>query len=188
MPGLSWSRFRSPVWETQRETSDSGREFTWVKWTTPKWQYKLVYELLRAGQGRTELQTMMGFFNQMYGDGDTWLYDDPDDNTATAQEFGVGDATTLAFQLVRTFGGFSEPVFELNGAPTVYVNGVVTSVTVSTHTGIVTFATPPAAGAALTWTGQFYLRCRFLKSSLEFEQFMYQFWTLKTLEFITVKP
>ena len=34
-------------------------------------------------------------------------------------------------------------------------------------TGVVTFSTPPAVGAVLTWTGSFYYLCRFSEDTLD---------------------
>lgn len=55
------------------------------------------------------------------------------------------------------------------------------------NNGVITFSYPPPAGAALTWTGNFYWRCRFMQDAADFNQFMRQLWELKTLEFTTVK-
>jgi len=187
LPGIKWSTFRSPEFDNITKDTDSGRTFTRVKWSSPRWHYRREYEFLRADANQ-ELQTLVGFFLKHYGNGLTWLFDDPDDNTATGQQFGTGDGVTTQFQLVRSLGGFSEAIYELNGAPTVKVNGVVTAVTSDVHTGLVTFSSAPAAGATLTWSGQYYWRCRFKKSMQEFEQFMSKLWSAKSIEFRTEKP
>lgn len=186
-PGLAWSRFRTPEFATIRKTTDSGREFVRSQYSSPRYAYKLNFEVLRAG-ALAELETLQGFFCQMRGDYDTWLFNDPDDNTATAQQFAVGNGSATQFQLVRSLGGFIDPIYELNGAPVVKVGSTVTSVTYDAHTGLVTFATAPAAGATLTWSGQYYWRCRFTKSVMELEQFMSKLWSAKSVEFKTVKP
>jgi hypothetical protein len=51
-------------------------------------------------------------------------YQDIDDYTVTAQEFGEGDGTTTDFQLVRTLGGFDEEVLAPIGTPSIYLDGV----------------------------------------------------------------
>lgn len=348
LPGLAWPTTRIPSWSTTVKEADSGRKFGVTTWTSPRWTYKLKYEFLREW-GQAEWQQLVGFFNAHRGDWDTWLYDDPDDNTATDAQFGIGNGTTLIFQLMRTLGGISEPIYELNGVPAISVtdyqgkvacstlprtnyvvrssqtdqwtkyeatvtadnvagpdgtltgdswnfSGVVngraeptiplaavagdvitasvwlkgagtinlvlsdasanssektvtltpawvrhsitytmpagvsgnvrfypvkragstatglqiwgaqvekgaapgryiatttaarTLTDVSVSKGQVTFAEPPAAAAALSWSGQYYWRCRFVKSSMEFEQFMKQLWSAKTVEFTTEKP
>jgi uncharacterized protein (TIGR02217 family) len=88
------------------------------------------------------------------------------------KNFGTGDGVTTVFQLVRSFGGFVEPVFALSGTPTIKVAGTgVGSFSVDNY-GNVTFASAPANGAALTWTGQFLYYCRFDSDELEIEQMM----------------
>lgn len=54
-------------------------------------------------------------------------------------------------------------------------------------TGIVTFNAAPANGVALTWSGSFYYRLRFKQDTSDFEQFAYNYWSLKKLELISVK-
>jgi len=51
-------------------------------------------------------------------------------------------------------------------------------------TGLVTFTTAPASGAALTWTGTYYFRCRFTKDQIEFDGFMQDLYELKKVEMI----
>jgi len=190
-PGLTWNSVRKPQWATVTKTSVSGREFRAAQFSYPLWRYKLSYSVLRGSTALPEVQQIAAFFNARSGSFDTWLYSDPDDKTATAQLFGTGNGTATAFQLARSYGGYTEPVFDLNGAPAIFKAGVLQ--TVGTHytvsaTGLVTFVAAPANGAALTWTGNYYWRCRFLQDALELNQFLRALWELKTLEFVTVKP
>lgn len=124
LPGLAWPVNRTPMWENDSRTSISGRDFTRARWSSPRWLYQLKYEFLRSAAAQAEFQQLVGLFNQMRGDWDTFLFDDPDDNTATAQQFGLGDGVTTQFQLLRALGGFVEPVFALNGTPQLQNGGV----------------------------------------------------------------
>jgi uncharacterized protein (TIGR02217 family) len=184
LPGLSWNVTRRPVWSTRIHTAVSGREARFRRWSYPKWSYRLGYEVLRANAALAELQQLVGFFNSHGGSAESWLYEDPNDRQATAQQFGVGDGVKASFQLVRAYGGYTEPVFELDGVPTVFVNGVPQP-NFSIVAGLVTFNTPPAAGAVLTWTGRYFWRVRFLQDQLEFNEFMRQLFELKSMEFIS---
>lgn len=190
-PGLTWNIARKPQWSTVTKTSVSGREFRSGQFSYPLWRYKLSYSVLRGTAALPEVQQIAAFFNARGGSFDTWLYTDPDDSAVVAQQFGTGNGTTKDFQLVRAFGGYAEPVFDLNGAPAIFKAGVLQ--TVGTHytvsaAGLVSFVTAPANGASLTWTGNFYWRCRFLQDALDLNQFLKALWELKTLEFVTVKP
>lgn len=50
--------------------------------------------------------------------------------------------------------------------------------------GQVSFATPPAAGAVLAWTGSFFYRVRFVDDHADFNQFMFELYELKQISFV----
>ena len=189
LPGLTFGVQRSvlapPV---QVRTTPSRREFRARDATLPLYQYTLIYEFLRSSAAWAELQTLVGFFNARGGSFDSFLFTDPDDASVTGQLFGTGDGTTLAWQLVRSYGGFAEAVNDLNGAPAIYKAGVLQSsgVTVSA-TGLVTFSAAPTAGQALTWSGAFYRRVRFLADRLDATKFMQNLWEARKVELLSLK-
>jgi uncharacterized protein (TIGR02217 family) len=184
LPGLSWSIVKAPEWSTRIQKSVSGKELRAALMAYPIYKITLPYEFLRASTAYAELQTLMGFFNARQGSFDSFLFTDTTDSSVTNESFGTGNGVTTAFQLIRAYGGFTEPVMNLNGLPVIKKAGT-TMVSGSDYTidafGMVTFATPPASAAALTWTGTYYYRCRFDNDSSDFENFMYQLWTLKKL-------
>ncbi len=188
LPGLGWSVIKSPQFKTIAQKSVSGKEVRQALMSYPLWEFTLTFSVLRGANGYTEMQTLAGFFLEMLGMFDTWLFDDPSDDSVTAQSFGTGDGTTTAFQLTRGMGGFAEPIQNINGTPSIYINGVLqaSGYTIGS-TGIVTFSPAPAAAAALTWTGNFYFRCRFTLDLAEFDQFAKNLWQLKKLTFVSVK-
>lgn len=51
----------------------------------------------------SDLKTMFGLFSQMLGQSDTFLYQDPDFNTVTHQQFATGDGSTTLFNLTATY-------------------------------------------------------------------------------------
>lgn len=177
------------MWNTMRKLTPSGRSYRGTFQTSPRWRYKLTYEFLRDTAATPELKALASFYNLMSGGYDTFLFTDPDDNAAAAQTFGVGDGTTKSFQLVRTMGSYTEPIYDLNGAPSIYIGGALQSsgYTISS-TGVVTFTAAPAGSAALTWTGAYYWRCAFDDDSLTLRKFMQQLWDAQTVQFSTVKP
>ncbi len=190
-PGLTFNVTRSPVWSTTTRTSVSQREFRAANASFPLYKVKLIYEVLRQTTGYTEFSQLTGFFNQMFGSFDSFLWTDPDDNTTTAQTIGTGDGASTQFQLVRTFGSFVEPVFDTNSVPQIYVNAVLktagTDYSISA-TGLVTFTVAPGAALPITYTGTYYRRMRFAQDAAEFTKFMQNLWNLKTLEMVSVKP
>lgn len=184
LPGLAWSIIKAPEWSTRVHRAVSGKELRASLMAYPIYKITLSYEILRAATSYAELQSLLGFYNARLGAFDTFLYNDSTDNTATAEPFGAGNGSTTQFQLTRAYGGFTEPVMNLNGLPVIKKVGV-TQVSGGDYTldtfGMLTFATAPANGAALTWDGGFYYRCRFDADSNDFENFMHRLWSLKKL-------
>jgi uncharacterized protein (TIGR02217 family) len=191
MPGLTWDITREPIWSTTVKTAVSGREYRTANWSYPHYHYKMVYSVLRQQGAYAEMAQLAGFFNARQGSYDSFLFTDPDDSSVTAQAIGVGDGSNRLFQLVRTFGGYVEPVFDTNSTPQIYDNGTLKATPADysmNASGLVTFVAAPAAGHAITWTGSFYRRMRFDKDTLQFSQFMQKLWELKTLDLFSVKP
>ena len=170
------------------KTTPSLREFRARNSNYVRYDYSLAYEFLRTRGAWTELQSIVGFYNLVGGPFDSFLFNDPDDNTATAELFGTGNGSTTVFQLVRAYGGFSEAVYDFNGAVTIFDNGsnVGAGASVSSA-GVVTFTTAPAAGHLLTWSGQFYHRCRFKDTELSADKFMDKLWSMRKVQFMTVQ-
>lgn len=187
LPGLTWDVMKIPTWSTRVQQSVSGKEIRLATFSYPIWHFKLIYELLRD-DATNELTTLMGFYNQRQGAFDSFLYRDPSDNGITAQLIGIGNGTTTAFQIVRAYGGFVEPIYNLNGSPSIYLNGVLQSSGYNVNsTGLVTFSAAPAAAVAITATFNFYYRVRFKNDLLEFNQFMLNLWELQQCELVSVK-
>lgn len=154
----------------------------------PTWEYDFPLNYAAGAEqiAGSVYQYLLGLYLQMGGQFSDFLYQDPNDSAAQNEAFGTGDGSTTAFQLIRSIGTATDIVQNLNGSINVYVNGtLVTDFTVGA-TGIVTFTSAPAANAALTWTGNFYYRLRFLDASQGFEQFMQQLWTSNSLKMISV--
>lgn len=188
-PGVAWPIGRSPMWSTQVRESASGRQYALSKRLYPLWHFKLPFEVLRASGGFTEWQQLVGFINARRGRYDDWLYQHPRDCTVADQVFAVGDGASKTFTLVRTLGGFVEPVGGVDTATAVVkVAGVVTAVTFSSDLAQVTFATAPALGASLTWSGTFYFRCRFLQDEIAIDEFMANLYSARSVEFRTFRP
>jgi len=192
LKGLTFNNTRTPVWSTITHKSVSGKQQRASLWSYPIWRYKLSYEILRADEAHQELQTLVGFFLEHRGAWDSWLYEDPSDNTVTGQSIGIANGARTEFQLVRTYGAngnsFAEPMTAIKGAPTIKVDGVTVDPVNYTvgDTGLVTFATAPESGA-ITADFSYYFRCHFTADEMEFNQFMYQLWEAQTVEFETVK-
>lgn len=185
--GLSWEATKSPEFFSITSTSVSGLDVSATLSAFPRWNFSLSYEFLDDdGTEDGDIQQIVGFFLQRYGNVDDFLYLDPTDNTAIDQVIGVGDGVTKQFQLVRKYGGFIEPIYGVQGSPIIKVNGVATAVTINSK-GLITFATAPAIGTTISWSGTFYYRVKFKESTTEFNNFMYNLWECKKIEFTSLK-
>jgi len=181
---------RAPLWKTGIKESVSGREVRNSYMAYPLWDFTLSYEFLRAASSFGELQSIVGFFNSRRGAWDDFLFLVPDDSVATLYQFGTGNGSQSNFQLLKSFGGFIEPVYDVKGTPQLYKNDVLLVVTADytiSATGMVSFTTPPTAGHTLKWSGEYYQRVRFKKDSIDFDRFLYQLWEAKKVELRSVK-
>ncbi len=184
LPGIQWGVQKSPQFNTVAHRAVSGYEIRAARMQYPLWTFTLSYEFLRDG-AYAELKTLMGFFLQQMGSFSAFCYSDPSDNAIVNQPFATGDGATVSFPLTRAYGGFIEPVQNLNGTPEIYVGGVLqTPATFSIVNGQVSFTAPPAAGAVLAWTGSFFYRVRFVNDHADFNQFMFELYELKQISFI----
>lgn len=189
-PGLSWGVSRKPIWNNRAQKTASGRR-TVVEYSSyPMYLWTLRFNVLRQYSTLTEMEELLGFFNQMRGIADLFLYKDIADYNCTNEPFGTGDGTTKKFQLQRAFGGHTEPVYAPKVGLSIRKAGVVqaSGYTVS-ETGLVEFATAPANGAALDWTGEFYFRCAFTQDSMELiNQEGEGIWKSNAISFESIKP
>jgi uncharacterized protein (TIGR02217 family) len=190
LPGLAFEVNISPRWATSVQSAITGRETRIALMQYPLYDVELTYEFLRSSAVYPELQQLVAFFGSVQGSWDNWLWVNPDDyviSPAAQQGIGTGNGSQTAFQLVRAFGGLTEPVWSITDAQ-VYVNGTAltfgSQYTVNNNTGVATLATAPAAGAAVTWSGHFNYRCRFKDDTLQFAKFMSQLWENKKVAFV----
>jgi uncharacterized protein (TIGR02217 family) len=183
--GQGWSMTKAPSFATRVQRAVSGRELRVLDMPNPRWTFTLTFTYLPVA----DLRTLMGFFLSRQGAYDTFLFDDPSDDSVAAQQIGSGDGSTTAFQLGRTLGGFYEPVTAPNQVTAVYFNGIAQGgYSVDPASGLLTVASPPAAGLAVTADFTYYFRCRFVDDVSEFENFMQNLWQLKQLQFTSVLP
>lgn len=190
LPGLGWPLTRSPQWQTGIQTTQSGRELLAGFMSYPRYKWSATFDLLRANSTTPEFQQLLAFFNACAGMATQFVFNDPDDNTATAQGFGTGNGAMTQYQVIKSFGGYAEPAGFINASPTFYANGspIGAPTLNAPYNGWVTFSTPPASGAVLTWTGTYGYVCRFLADTYDFDRSFSQIYGMKKLEFISCKP
>ena len=201
LSGLTYPFDRTPIFDTIIQANVSGKEVRLANQIYPRYQWDLIYSMLRqgvsAGVAYTELQQLMGFYNQMQGSFNSFLFQDPDDNAVTGQAIGTGDGATTTFQLVRAMGGYVEPVQAPNLAGTIhiYVNGALKTVTTdytisgwgSANPGVVTFTTAPGNTLPITADFGFYFPVRFVNDQIPFSKWIGNMYEAKKISLMSVK-
>lgn len=190
-PGKMFPFQREVDYYTATDESANKRIATLALQQYPIYTYKISYELLLDTLTPSEIKLLVGFYNQMGGRFDSFLYTDPVFNTVIDEVFAVADGTSTNYQIIATLkasptgAGAPDIIQNFNGAPVIKDNGSTVSPTLG-PTGIVTFGTPPTSGHILTWSGQFYQRCHFLNDTLQVKQILYRWWSCDELAFQSV--
>lgn len=194
--GIAFPVERQVVWDSDVQQAISGKENRLSYFTYPRYQWTADIAFISSSATYSStLQTLLGFVNQMQGQANSFLYQDPDDNTVTSQAIATGDGATTAFQLVKTLGGFVEPILapKTSGTINIYLNGVlqVSGYTVSawgtSSPGVLTFTNAPSNTVAITADFSYYYPCRFASDKFAFALSYKNTYTLKKLAWISVK-
>jgi uncharacterized protein (TIGR02217 family) len=172
-----------PVRRTDIVTLASGREHRNSRWAQSRRRYD-------AGLGVRSidaLHTVIGFFEERRGrligfrfrDRIDWRSCPPSkEPTPLDQRIGTGDGTTRSFALIKTYGAAYAPYQRLITKPVgtsirVALNGVEQAVgaifACDPTTGLVTFSSPPAPGAAITAGYAFDVPVRFDTDELDID-------------------
>jgi uncharacterized protein (TIGR02217 family) len=203
IPGVTFNVKRTPTFQNRTVIAISGRETRIAEWSLPRYSYELVFEFLRTEAVFQELQQLAAFYLNRQGGFDSFLFDDVDDDSATAQLIGTGDGSTVQFQLSRAYGKPGQPLW----VDPIYAPIAVTALTVAgvtkvqgtdygvgtwqngvTPPGTVNFLTgAPAVGAPILATFTYYWPCRFAGDTLDFTKFMKTLWLAQKVGFMTIK-
>jgi len=198
LAGLSWSRHKKPGFSTRIARHASGREVRVALYEYPLYEFEAVYNGLTSylsptggtsGLGASSLQSLMGFFLELQGQFGTFLYTDPDDNAVTGQVFATGNGSITSFTMMRSLGGFLEPVGWVTSIAAVYLNGTPQSSSGYSFAApnSLVFRSAPGAGVTLSADFSYAFNCRFLDDQMNFEEFMSNLWKLESMKFRSVK-
>jgi uncharacterized protein (TIGR02217 family) len=196
--GLAFPVTRTVQWSADIQESIAGMENRLSYYTYPRYQYDIDVNVLQANSIQ-DFQTLIGFINSRQGSFDSFLYMDTYDNFVSSQLIGSSTGSSTVFQLIKSFGGFIEPVLAPNtsSAITVYLNGV--SSAASSYTingwgtssangaGSLVFNSAPSSGTAITATFGYYYPCRFVNDKQAFSNMYSNIYNAKKISFITVK-
>jgi uncharacterized protein (TIGR02217 family) len=161
-----------PDWPAEIVELASGREQRNTTWSSPLRTYDAKFGVRTPAELYEVLSLYHVACGRLYGfrflDWTDYRSGPPHQApTPLDQALGAGDGSRTQWQLSKryAFGGetFDRRITRPFGTILVAVNGVpaASGWSVDTATGTVTFAAPPAGGAALTWGGQFHVPVRF---------------------------
>ena len=155
------------------------------------WDFEVALSMAIGSESDSEsiVNAFVGVFLQCQGATGFFLFTDPNDNVipqangtmlnvtpgAATPMGNEGDGSSTQFQLARIIGGGYDIIQNVNGTPTLYVNGSLTTSYSVSSTGVITFETAPPATATLQWTGSFYYLCQFAEDTLKDLSRMYAY-------------
>ena len=195
--GMSFPIVKKPTMDSIVASNQSAREVRFQNYAYPLYQWEVNFQGLTnllsgsaaSALGAASFQALAGFFLSLGGQWSTFTFTDATDSAVTNQFIATGDATTKTFPLVRTIGGFTEPISWLNSASSVEVGGIAqpttswTAVTPNT----LTFVSAPASGSAITASLSYSWMCRMNTDQLDFNEFFGAIWELKKMTFQQVR-
>lgn len=162
---------KNPNFNTVRQKGPAGINAGIALKPYPTWDFTFSLENIQGTEQNpaTVLAMFFGIFMATAGGAGQFLFRDPQDNTEVGAQFGVGNGTATMFQLSRPIFGQPDIIQNLDGTPTIFINGTAATAAQASvgPSGIVTFATAPANGATLTWSGAFFYLCRFSEDTID---------------------
>ncbi len=202
LPAIGFPVHRRPHWRTVIGDHLSGGENRTALWTYPLWEFEITFEGLSASAtqfpnlGAKSYQTLLGFYLICGGQFTPFLFNDPIFNTQVAGPVGVGDGATVDFFFMRQIGETGSGAVSVEPAsyvisppaPVVYFDGVVQSSGWSiVQPNNLVFDSPPGDGVVITADFSYRFLCRFIEDTGDYEQFMINLFTMKSLKFRQVR-
>jgi uncharacterized protein (TIGR02217 family) len=168
-----------PTYRNVIQEAISGNEQRFAQWTKCRGVGDLSYGLQHSADPLGDFRAILSMFRGHFGSLYPFRFRDWSDYTATNEVFGTGDGIKTAFQLTMTYdpqyillgtqGSFFyvRAITLLASTPVIKDNNVVVTSGYSiSSSGVITFATPPAATHQLTWNGEFDVPVRFDSDTL----------------------
>ena len=174
---ISYGAAGGPGYSTTVVTTVSGHERRNVNWQAARGRWNVAHGLKK----REQVAALIAFFRARKGRAYGFRFKDWTDYQTFAQPLGTGDGAATAFQLVKHYVSGAETetraiVKPVAGTVKVYLDGIeqMSAWSVDTTTGLVTFASAPGAGVAVTADFEFDVPARFDTDQMEITIETYQ--------------
>jgi uncharacterized protein (TIGR02217 family) len=179
------SGFSTTIFETT-----AGYEQRNINWANSRAKYDISYGIRDV----SDITTVVNFFMAMQGKAFGFRFKDWADYQITNQQIGVGDGSTVSFQLGKTYTDplslrsytrtIKKPVVGTIGEVTVSGAGAPGGYALDYTTGILTLSEAPASGAPVAVAYiEFDVPCRFDTDNLGISQ---DFWNVESWENIPI--
>src|ERR1039458_7543927 len=193
---------REDEWDYVQERMASGKVVTYSSWTWPIHHWTIDFNFLYDNPDNifnlnsdTDLRMLRGLFNQMGAGLSPFYFEDPVDRTTENETLGVSDGTKAAFQLIRTIGGFVEPMQSPaalvagHPKPRIWHNGalVAPSAYAVSGNGFAVFTPILSGGFPITAAFDYFFLAQFEDKKLGFEEFLHQIHQTKQLKIQSIK-
>ncbi len=166
---IAYGSAGGPVFATELVVGASGAERRNRLWS----QARARYQVGTGVKSEAQMRALIAFFRARGGRATGFRFKDWSDFQGVNEPLGVGNGAQKKFQLVRRYGNGGQeqlrPVLKpVGGTVRIYVDGaLVSGLSISTVTGVVSFATAPASGVVLTADFEFDVPVRFDTDALE---------------------
>lgn len=166
----------------------NGSESRNINWSKNKMKFNIV----NGVKTKTELEDICAFFRNVKGCGCGFRFKDWLDYSVEAQEIGVGDGSTVVFQLLKTYvvsgSVYTRKIVKpVISTVKVYLGGVESEdFSVDLTTGVVTLNVAPVSGVVVTADFEFDVPVRFNSDILEVTLETINTGSVKSLELVEV--
>lgn len=185
LQSMEWKNSKTQRWEgVYVQKSGNGRRKSLCTQAYPEWEMECSYACL----SQEEVEKAAGFFAMVRGSHRPFLWKDTEDFSQTNVRIGVSDGTVMGWQLLRNYGGyFVAPVRDIvDGTLVMFADGVEFDCVLGVD-GWVTPTVAQPADAVITASFEYYWRVAFNDSELTWENFWYNYYSLKEISLISVR-
>jgi uncharacterized protein (TIGR02217 family) len=162
-PRIAFGIECDPEWQTVIATTASGYESRNLNWSQARHSYDASFAI-RTAADHAEVRE---HFHMARGRTHSWPLLDPTDHECALSDGVVTEPTPGTFQLHKRYGSGAYAYDRKITRPfdvSIYLSSVLlgeSDYELDEATGLVTIADSDADVATLTWTGQFYVPCRY---------------------------
>lgn len=124
--GATYSTHAIPTFKNKVSDHSGGGETRTSYWAYPKWDFELEFEWLpnTSKATNTDFKTLCGFYLEMGGSHQSFLFRAPDDHRVEEATLYTTDGILVEYDLYRQMGNYKEPIGQWDPDNTsIFLNG-----------------------------------------------------------------